>query len=482
MPDLRMIFRKMMLALFILLFGLGICVGTLGNLQHKSYAAALFLGILLLPLGYLFRNRLCAWSDRLNKTKPVGPALVLMIACLLINGMIVICFHPVQAADYRTFFQTAVDLANGQRPQLRSYIALFPHILGYSAFLSMFLRLFGQSILTAGMLNVFLTTASGLMIFILCRRWLDTSSAAAAFALWIICPSKLLYNTMSLSEPYYTALILLFFLIVSNQEKTKKDSLARTAIMGICAGVVLGLVNTARPIGIIPIIASILWLFFLADGSELRNGWKKWLVFFTVLLAAYGLSGELWERYETEQLEQKPASVPGYSIYVGFNPETRGSYSDSDMDLLQNRYYSEYGQNAYAVQIKMMDDAKIRIREGAGGLPFLMLHKLGMLLGHDEGGVFYAKESMSETAYSLLCIISNLWYYTICILTMIGCIRLWQSRESGSLLLIPLFSLVLILAQLLVEVAARYHYALIPMLTILAAICVKNIRKYAVLA
>ncbi len=475
MTKLITAFRKIMLSLFILLLGLGVLLGTLGNMQHKSYLAALLMGILLLAGVFFLRKRLNIFLEQLNKQEPIKPAAVLTVVCLLVNGIWVLCFHPEQAPDYRTFFQAAMDLSNGLHPQLRDYLALFPHILGYSAFLSLFLKFFGQSLMTAAILNVFLTTVSGLLIFILCCRWRDTASATLAFAFWTVCPSKLLYNAMSLSEPYYTCLLLLFFLIVSGQERTKERKPITTAIAGVCAGAILGLVNTSRPIGIIPVIALAIWLLFLCDWKEeLQNRWRKWLLFFAFLLAAYVLIGSWWENYAAAQLEQKPASIPGYSIYVGFNPDTQGSYSDQDMELLQSRYFGEYERNADAAQKSMLEDAMIRVRNETKQLPSLLLHKLGTLLGHDEGGAYYSKDSLSGAAYSLLCMISNLWYYIICILAVTGCIRLWQGREDRSVLTVPLFSVGLVLAQLLVEVAARYHYSLLPMLIILASFSPKT--------
>ena len=99
-----------------------------------------------------------------------------------------------------------------------------------------------------------------------------------------------------------------------------------------------------------------------------------------------------------------------------------------------------------------------------------MLTKLGTELGHDEAGAFYAKESLTPRVYSLLCIFCNVWYYCLCLLAIPACVHYSRRVESGAILLLPLFAVGLILAQLLVEVAARYHYALIPILTLLAAL------------
>ena len=167
-----------------------------------------------------------------------------------------------QAPDYETFFRAASDLANSRPLSGKDYIAMFPHILGYAAFLSVFLRIFGESMMTAALVNVVLTTLSGVMLYLLSMKCFDRKTALLLFLLWTICPSKLLYNTMSLSEPFYTCLLLAFLLLVSKVTDicpgNRQIGLAAGA--GLLSGLVLAMVNAARPIGIIPIIAFLLWL------------------------------------------------------------------------------------------------------------------------------------------------------------------------------------------------------------------------------
>ena len=233
-------------------------------------------------------------------------------------------------------------------------------------------------------------------------------------------------------------------------------------------GAILTLIQAARPIAVIPMIALALWCVFLMDWEILRNHWKELLLMALVLFLSYWGGKGLWRSYGTDQLEQVPPSVPGYNIYVGFNLETNGSYSDTDMDLLQSRYFGEYERNAEAAQQSMLQDAKNRISEAKPVMLRLMLLKLRTLLGHDEGGVFYAMESLSSGQYRICCILSNIWYYLIMLYTVCGSITIWKRRENGSVLVCILFAIGLILAQLLVEVAARYHYALIPILLFIA--------------
>lgn len=469
---LREVLRRLTIGLFLLLITIPVFLETIGNLSHKSYLAALLSALILFSFLMLVRKRITGLRMKVNGSNPLSVCLVLSIFCLIVNGLFACCFQPIQAADYRTFFHVARDLSEGIHPGMKDYVAMFPHILGYSAFLSIFLRLFGESIAVAAALNVVLTTISGIIIFILGRKMTDTYCGAAAFLIWSVCPSKLLYNTMVLSEPYYTCLLLLFFLvterIIDLMKQNKPNRTAGILLLSALSAVILVLVQTARPIAIIPILALAGWVLFLSDAAFLRRTWKRWILSGTVLVFCYAGGNQLWQAYATEQLEQTPPSIPGYSIYVGFNLDTSGSYADEDMALLQDRYFGEYEKNAEAAQRSMFEDAKERIISTRKEIPQMMLTKLQTLLGHDEGGAFYAIESLSERQYRISCIISNVWYYCVWIFAIMGTAGLWKRRENGLILCILLFVIGLILAQLLVEVAARYHYAVIPMLLLVS--------------
>ena len=467
---MRCTFRRIVLFLPAFFLTLAVFLGTVGNWAHKSYFAALLVAVLLLAVLILFCRKSRNFGDWLERQNPVSVCLLLSFFCLLLNGFWIVAFHPVQAPDYATFFQTASDLANGRPLAGKDYVAMFPHILGYAAFLSVFLRLFGENLIIAALVNVLLTTLSGVILYFLSLKFYGRKAASLVFLLWTVCPSKLLYNAMSLSEPLYTCLLLLFFWLVSTAMDVRPGEMetGRAVLGGLLSGLALAIVNAARPIGIIPIIAFLLWLFFLSDWPGICSRKKAVFLYTCLLLLSYYMTGSAWKSYVSARLEQTPPSVPGYSIYVGFNPETRGSYSDEDMELLQSRYFGEYDHNAEAAQQSMLRSAIERISDNKSSIPSLMIHKLGTLLGHDEGGAYYSNESMSAGQYTRWCVVSNVWYYLICLLTAAGCLRLWQTDRGDSLMIVPLCLVGIILAQLLVEVAARYHYCLIPMLILLA--------------
>ncbi len=467
--------RIFVLAFCFLLTVSGMLLGVFGILQHRSYPAAFLVAVLLVGAAFIC----CGKSDgRLREKLNAQSALTVNISmtalCFAVSLAWVLWFRIEPREDYLTFWTTAKDLASGSRLQLREYVALFPHILGYSSFLSLFLKASGACMLIPAIVNCILTSLTGFLLFHLIQHRFDTASAVLAFSLWIACPSRILYNTMVLSEPYYTFLLFCFFVLIQAfTGREQKIGAAGSILTGLLAGGILALVNTARPIGVIPILALVIWLVFLRIWEGNRERVRTWVLLALTLIICYQVCGMGWKRWEREVLEEEPAGVPGYSMCVGFNLESRGNYSQDDMDQLTAfRYYQ--GGSAVSAQEAMLQIAKERIAQEKSQIPLLMVYKLKSLLGNDEGGAYYAMEELGRTGYLFASLFSNIFYYFVCCLAVTGLIRLLRGREDSALLVPVLYYIGLVLAQLLVEVSGRYHYSLIPVLVCLAAAAAVN--------
>ena len=239
-----------------------------------------------------------------------------------------------------------------------------------------------------------------------------------------------------------------------------------------CVSLVLGLllaaINLVRPIALILVIAAALWIVFLR-GEKAKNArlWALWLAAFLVMTAVFRVSGSLWDRHVERLLGQEIASVPWYNIYVGFNETTGGTYAEEDMDLLTA--YLKQGKSAPEAQESMIPHLKERLASGIN-FPKLFAVKLFSFLGADQLGGYTYRFTRSERFVKLCMGVCNVFYYGVFLAAVAGIMRLFRSRALGAGLLLPLYFLGLTLAHMLVEVSDRYHYSLIPILIIFAAL------------
>lgn len=463
MKKLSRMLTGWMLLLCALLLLSALLLGTLFRLEHKSYLVALALAVGPVLLLLWLRKRAGAGQSVWQKLGAGPTALLLALLCLLLQlgGALAIGLEP--EVDAQTYWISALAFSRGEPAPNPVFLALFPHIVGYARFLGLVLRIFGRSLTTALCSNALLCTASGLLLYALLLRWQDPDTAARGFLLWALCPSKLLYCAGIYADGYYTCLLLLFLLLVSLAEDSR--SLA-SGLLGLPGALCLLLVNSARPIAAVPFLALGIWVLLLRGRFwEKAPARGRWLLFFVLLAALYLPLQRFWNADLERSLGEKPASVPGYSIYVGFNSETAGSYSEEDMDRLFA--LREETGSADAAQRQMLQEALPRIRS-ADPLR-LFPRKLATFLGDDEGGAYYASPALRGRTYGFLALGSNIYYYALLLLALAGLLRLRRDDCRSAQLLVPLILIGLTLAQMLVEVAGRYHYSLIPMLILLGA-------------
>lgn len=388
--------------------------------------------------------------------------LILALACAAVKLAWVLAVKVPVEGDYAVFWGYANSLARQEVLDNGRYMALFPHLFGYSVVLSWLVRLLGSHIGAAVGLNVVLSVLSGVLLFFLGKKLLGLEAGCAALVLWTLCPSQTMYNSLVLSEPLYTAGILAA-LLVSVRAVEKIPTCPRLGGLGAAGGLLLAGVNLVRPVGMIVLLTVGLWAVCL-NLPLWRRKWREMLCFLLALGAVYAAAGRLGSAWAQRRIGEAPASVPGYNILVGFNVESKGQWNQADSDHLF-QYDSEPGITAPEVQQKMLADAVERIT--GGGIDFLPLfrEKLRIFLGADDTCVGYCSSIRHKAYFRLAC---NGFYYACALLALAGAGRMWRRRDRSGLFLPLIYTVGLTLAHMLVEVAGRYHYSVLPMLILLA--------------
>jgi len=192
-------------------------------------------------------------------------------------------------------------------------------------------------------------------------------------------------------------------------------------------------------------------------------------------LFMYSSVGNIWTGHVARLVGMEPAAMPIYNIYVGFNEATQGQWSPEDMDLLFS-YMSQPGVTPSMAQESLIPLLQERMSSGIDYFR-LFSSKLIAFMGNDELGGYTYRFTRPEMFVKLGMVIGNVFYYGVLLLAVCGLVGMFREKQRSSVLMLPLYVLGLTLAHMLVEVANRYHYSIIPMIIIFAALALSRREK-----
>ncbi|MGG0723477.1 glycosyltransferase family 39 protein [Bacillus mycoides] len=454
------------------IFAITLIVSYFTDFQQENYVVILCGFLFLCSIGVVILRKGSSYLEKYNEKSVF---LVLLLLCLGIKLSWVLVYRIQPLVDYATFYYTAEALSKDFVINSR-YVALFPHIFGYSSFLSIFLKIFGSSYMIPPILNVVLTTICMGLIYFICRRIAGVKAAIIASVLWILLPSQTIYNMFAMSEPLYCAeLLLIWAIIIIVHDKFLNINMIKLLCYAVLLGMLLAMMNMARPIAAVPIIALGIWLFVI-DTKHIRerNILFKKGIYMGVIVAGYVLFSSLAQYYTTIRLGEEIATTPGYNIHVGFNEKNLGRWNEEDSALLIG-YNEKAGWTANEVQKQMLEEAKDRIKDGNINFPKLFFDKFLVFLDDDSVAVEYANTVIDhKIRYITLC---NMFYYFLIATSLFGALIAFKRRDKSLAFLICIYFIGLTLAQMIVEVAPRYHYSATLTMVILAALGICHTSK-----
>ena len=176
--------------------------------------------------------------------------------------------------DTYYYYQGALSLANGTGYVVEGApVTHWP--VGYSVFLSVFFRLFGDSLQIVFLLNVLLDTGCAVLIWLLALRWTGRLSVAnISAALYAILPCHVLFCTWVRSELLFSFLLFAALLAIT-EAVTSRHHILLSAV----SGVLFGAASYVRPQTVILPAA------FLAGIALLHRPlrWREWFVSLAII-------------------------------------------------------------------------------------------------------------------------------------------------------------------------------------------------------
>jgi len=410
---------------------------------------------------------------------------------LLISSIVLITAIPriiwinlvnvVPVSDFATFNAVATQIVNGNVTG-NNYISLFPHVIGYSTFLSLFYRIFGCKVIVAQLLNIALGCGISVTLFFIGKKIFDERCGYIAAIVWALWPSHIMYNSLVASEELFTFLNLLCILFFIHITKYK-DRYYKLIILFIILGILCAIANAVRPLSMVLIIAAGIFYFIFTweNNKPVKSQVIIKIIAYSALFISFFLAGRCINLLISNTLRQEVARTPiGFSAFVGSNINSGGAWNTEDSKVLLE-LMEKYGKQPQDIHDELLKRAVERYKSQSFQNLTLLLKKHKIMWTTENDILVYIKAGLDMEKpsrmdflrnYNRLNLINNLYYYMILIFCVIsGYImikKLMVNNEYQAIFLL-IFISGMIAVHMIVEVAGRYHYPAVPIFALVSS-------------
>lgn len=431
-----------------------------------------------IPLGFMAGLLVGFFAPSLRHLQNSRIALFTVLGATLLAGVVWLSVTRVSPVmDFDRMYQTAAALAEGRAVPDTLYQAVFPHVLGYPFFLSLFFRVFGSSVAVAQAVNLLLSLCIAALLFTIGYRLLGVAGGLIAGLVWALLPSHFMMLSIVGSEPLHIVLTLLsvwlFLRITDCSGKHWGILLAQWAALGLT----VGLSGLIRPLGPVYLLA-----FALCQLVFGRHGEKSWLRSLSAMLAMTVVYFAITQAgmILCEKVLDRPVAKNGFgwNLYVGMNRVNAGGWNAPDQEVMSARLRE--GLEAPEIQSLFQKEALSRLSERLrdGSLPRYMTKKFTQLWCQDSFTIYWLSEGAREDSpldirsfSGRLSAWSNIAYGFLLGLCALSLFRQIKARNGAFILPVTLLTGIVILF-LLLEANPRYHYAGSAVLCLISAGCV----------
>lgn len=504
-------FTYIFLTIFCIFMGYSLFSGIL-NIGNSTAYPFLWYGGVLLLMGslWLSANTFAYGLSHLdlkqfhNKHRKLSNIIeIIIVAAVLSAGtalrLWIINNLPMQpSSDFETYYKVAELLDKGtlitEGAGICDYISQFPHVFGFPYVLSVVFKIAGASVRAGLYLNTAASLISIILAYLIARKICGNTGGYITLVLTAFWPSQILFINQLASEYVFTCLFLLSVLIVVYMLNypVEDGKISIVLLLDISLGISIALAGAVRPMSIILLIALIICILpygfkrskkskAVLFKSFVFKGWAQVLI----ILISYMISSQIISASVSKAIDRQLPGTSvsfGYNFMVGMNIESKGTWNEEDAKFLNDRFL-ETGSSGEAHKASI-DVALKRIRENPFGAANLALEKYALLWKNDDYAAFWNRLFLGQQnnlTYERNSLINSItpWnniYYLMCVFfSFMAGILLWNKKKLGAEHILILFFIGTAILHMLLESQNRYHFNILPVFAILAAVGITHI-------
>ena len=287
-----------------------------------------------LSAAYYKRDKIIIWLQKLLDVKNL--IIFVMLTSFIIRILWITLTQTMPVSDFAIMYNSGKEVFSGNLSGLHgvNYFARFPHDTITVLYYSLFYNFNEDPIFLVKLFNVFFSTLSVFIMYCIVKQLFGYKSAIVSAIILSLFPPFVMYNSQMLSEnmamPFYLTSIYFFIKYIKNMSQHRWI---------IFSGLALSAANMFRMVGVIFLIAYIMYLIVYKDIKSSLKPIPIVIIMFilplyitsTLLLSNRIIESHLWQPKETALT----------SVLKGTNLESFGFWNKEDSDI-SSKYNYDY--------------------------------------------------------------------------------------------------------------------------------------------
>lgn len=431
------------------------------NFSYSAYNNALAYLLLVIPVGFIIY--LVAY--RINMS-PLTFFMTIFMLALVAKGVEVFISDTRPVSDFNIFYRCAVKLVNGDKSFGHGfYFQSFAYQTGPVVYYALIMKLFGTGLLPLKLVNCFFMAVSNGLIFLIARNISNDYTARFAALLYLIYPAPYFLAPVLTNQHFAACMFLLaIYLLLENR--------LNFVLRSIAAGIAMAFGNAVRPLGVILIGAVVIWA--IVESIRTKNLARIGVT--AVLITVYLLMGFTFSTV-IKRADINPEGLsnnyPLWKFVVGFNYNTKGTFSYADQDKI---FYiqdfnkrNEVSKKTIVDRISISPAKMLNLLNSKQQAMWSYFDTLRWGFYHKVDNKMVPDENTRKIEPSILRI-EKMYYVMAFILMFIGlCLSVSRKKTNTGVLLISVILICYFAAHALIEIQVRYRYFAVMLVFILSA-------------
>lgn len=371
----------------------------------------------------------------------------------------------VPVSDYKVIFQGASKIINGtfsgESFNKTSYFYFYNYQIGYTAYIALIMKIFGQNILYFKILEGLYMILTSIMVYKIVNK-ISTRDAAALAALYYALYIPNIMGSSIINNQHISTLMLcicLYFIV--------KDKKSYDAALG---GIMLGFTQVFRPIAIIIIIAVFMvYAYNMIKNKKYTSYFKKFAVFIIAYMIVVKSFDAALVNLNISPGPISKSNAKYFKFVLGL--KGGGLYNIPDKNAEKTKVYFDlktlnFNYDKYNEEcIKFI---KASLKDYKNTLLYIK-NKMTIFMGSSDNQYYFAlsQDKINNNIYYLVHL-GNVQYMFLLVCALIALlIKLKNPKDN-----IDIFSILIIgfvLVHIFIEVQPRYRYEIYVFLAVLTS-------------